>query len=537
MSLDKKLVSKTHQLNDFVHKSTEDYHHSRPLTKTRSALILPTQARHEFDIEYDLKDLLLIGALTRNSVLLTGSTDIGKTYLSKLFMNSLFGIEEVGWHRVDVDIDFGKETYTDTDFKVIKEGQKISDGLYTANGFLALPGIIWDEINRTHAKIGNKLLHAMDRDISLADGKRIKLGVKISEKDTYQFQIAAINEGEEYHGTFDMDKALRRRTVIEIPFDIFPLTPMDRLRLKRSNSGSELLNKENYIKTILEAYNALNNNLDLHPSAELFSLYIEAFDYCKNSLTCEKGSVASRNGSIHHICEKGLTLEGITGPSISCEFLKSFTNDLCPHVKGITPGISKNLISVARGFALLRAHKFAQMTSDLLHMDKNDLSNQQKIEKKLEYLLFNAADFENSLKQYTQTNFSGRDLSRAAIEKYCANLEIEIGDVQSALGFVGYSKLGLANTWINKYFQGNRYYGLQNFTTQAKAKFEEGLSRPEISETLGIVLSGNGSQAQITKIRNYCDSENPWLWRAISPYLESRAEKQRGEKINDIYGE
>lgn len=538
MPLDRSLIREAHELNAFAHETASAYYHSRPIASSNSGIILPTKVRHGFDIEYDVKDLIMIGAMTRNTVLLTGSTDIGKTLLSKLMMNSLFGKEEVGWHRVDVDIDFGKDTYTDTNFEIIKEGQKISDGLYRPNNFLSLPGIIWDEINRTHAKLGNKLLHVLDRDISLPDGKRIKLGVPCGGTDTYQFQIAAINEGDEYKGTFDMDKALRRRTVIEFPFDIFPLTSLDRLRLKKSPKDINLGNARNNLETILKIYKNTQDSLPLHPTAEIFASYIESFDYCKNSLTGEKGSVASKEGSVYHICERAVALNGTVGTPMCCEFLKSFTNNLCPYIKGITPGISKNLVSVAKGFALLRANKFAQMTQDALVNDPAGLANAgTSFERRLSYVLSNPKEFENSLRQYTQTNYAGADLGKAAVQKYCDNLEVEIGDIESALGFVGYSKIGIAPLWVVKHYQGNRYQALKNFSIQAKAKLEEGLSRPEVDDVLERVLVGKGTPAELRKIKAYCDSENPWLWRAITPYLDEQKIDGRGEEIKSIYGD
>ncbi|MBI5066382.1 hypothetical protein HZA97_09185 [Candidatus Woesearchaeota archaeon] len=364
MAINPSVVQDLHKLNEFVHRVSEKYLNSRPLAVSKTGIVLPEKTKHPFKIEYDIKDLFVIGAATESSVLMTGGTDLGKTTLAKLMLNALFGKEETGWHRLDVDTDFGKDSFSDVDFSVITDGKKMSEGFYGAAGFLKLPGLILDEINRTHAKLGNKLLHFFDKDITLPDGKRVMLGHPLGDGTSYQFHITAINEGEEYGGTFGIDKALRRRTVIEIPMDVFRPIAFDRLQAQKNDSTNiELTNEDGSLEQILKINKALKEDLTLHPIAELFVAYLESFDYCKHSLTGEKGGVATRGGSIHHVCTQPARINEveISGAGVGCEFLKSFENNLCPYVRGLSMGVSKNLRKVAKGFAVLRAAKFVEL--------------------------------------------------------------------------------------------------------------------------------------------------------------------------------
>ncbi|MDD9954272.1 MAG: hypothetical protein OXR66_08120 [Candidatus Woesearchaeota archaeon] len=510
-----------HTLNDIVHEVGEQYHHSQPIVTPSHGILLPRNVQHSFTFKYDIKDIFTIGAITQSALLLTGGTDLGKTALSRLMMNAFFGKEEEGWHRIDVDNDFGSATYTDHDMGVLADGKKQSQGFYNAMPWLQLPGLIVDEINRGHAKVVNKLLHVFDGDVSLPNGERVKIGHKTGE-ETYQFRVAAINEGAGYSGTFDMDKALRRRTTIEIPIDVFPATPADLLALQRSpDRNIQLTNRENNLQKILVARNT-GHTLPVHPAAELLVAYMEQFDYCKHSLTGYKGSVAARGGSIYHICTQPTNVED--GIATGCEFLKSFEHNLCPYVRGVTPGVSRNIRRVARGFAMLRATKFTNMVASWMEGTYEGV----------DFKLTSPEKFEESLQAYTSTKHSGQDLARAAVATYCENLEVEVSDIEAAFGLVGYSKVGISSQFTSKHFQGNQFHAVMHFLREARGKFEEGIERQEL---VTLMKGGDNtlSQQDMISISMYCRNSNPWLLRALEPHLQQQS-TQRPRDVQALYG-
>lgn len=510
MAIEKKLIKDAHELNIALHENTAQYLHSTPVILADHYLALSQQAtRHAYKIVYDIKDPCFIAAITQSSILMTGGTDIGKTTLAKLAQNAFFGKEEEGWHRIDVDIDFSQDMYADKDFSVITAGKKLSEGFYTAQGFLGLPGLIVDEINRTHGKIGNKLIHIFDRDVSLPDGKRVKVGFPINDESTYQLQIAAINEGDEYTGTFQLDKAMRRRTILEIPMDVFPMTDEDKMHNRHwmeEGRKIELRNTENRLATIVRLYQQLHT-LPTHFVADLFHGYVESLDYCLYSETKTKAGIKTRSGTIEHICNQPPHAHGTT-PAVACPYLRSFELNMCPNVNAITPGVSRNLSAVARGFAVLRTTKFVELLASYLVGHSSA---------PLCYEIAHPERFTESLRTYTNTQLTGRDLARAALDTYIENLQVEGGDIEAALPFVCYSKFHIAEPWVLKHHHGNRHSALRFVMGQLKTKFEQGFLDPSL-ENIQHLLAGEGTDAELAAIQRYCDSENPWLWKVLSPY-------------------
>ena len=502
--MDKNIIKTVYRLNRIVQEYSSQYFHSKILASSSTKIIFNSEI-HSFDIHYSLKDLLLIGAITESPILLTGGTDLGKTTFAKMVMNALFGEEEKGWHKLDFDLDFGKDSYTNVNSDFFHESGKDLSDLYSIHKWMQFPGFIADELNGVHPKIARKALHIIkEKDITLPDGRRVRIGYPLENNETYQFQIATINEGSEYTGIFDMDKALRRRTTIEIPMDVFRPTPFDRLSLQKSKK-EQILNTQNHLQEILEIKKVIDT-IKLHPIAEMFISYLEAFDFCKNSLTGEKGSIISRNGSIEHVCTAAIRVGNTSLDSgIACEFLRTFEYNLCPNVCGITPGISENLILVSKGFALLRAMKFVEMIAVFFNNEFASYS----------FSLPNPERFVSSLQKYVKKELTGRELGTIAALKYINELEVEQSDIQSAIGFVGYSKIGMNQMWVNKHFQGNKFEAVKFFIDQASLKFKEGVGRAEFDE---IINKTSNEQS----IKQYCFSSNPWLWRVVVPYFKEQ---------------
>ncbi len=513
MSLSKAHFQQLHALNEEMHRHTAAYIHSQPLVEMQADL--PAGERvHPLQFFYDIKDILFIAALRHASVLMTGDTDRGKTLLAKLVMNALLGKEEEGWHRLDVDTDFGSDTYADKDFGVMLKGEKLSERFYTAQGFLSLPGFIADEINRTHGKIGNKLIHFFDRDISLPDGSRIKTGYRLPSGETYQFQIAAINEGEEFTGTFRVDKALRRRTIIEIPFGVFPMTDEDRKKNRSSLEDIVLPQTTSRLQEILQLMESLST-LEVDNFADLFQGYLEAFDYCKHSFAGTKGAFPLRGGSLEHVCAKPVLLSEREVP-VACAYLRTFSNNLCPNVQGISAGISKNLLRVAQGFAAVRATKFVTLMAGFLRGQHHE---------PLQYAISAPGEFTASLQRYTGTSAAGswsegKELAGRAIDKYLGTLQVEACDVEAALPFVGYHKIGLSEPWVTKHFSGSRYHALKYFLAEAKKKLKDDYEKPELQREISAAEAGD--ESALRSLAGSLSVSNPWLWKALRPFFTQR---------------
>jgi MoxR-like ATPase len=519
------LTNIVRNLKDVIYENTSQYHHSRTLVEQETYLTLSNE-KHSFTFSYSLKDLMLIGALTQSSVLMTGGTDVGKTTLAKLVMNSLFGKEEAGWHKININTDFGENSVITTDYDAIVNG-KTSEELYKAAPYLKLPGLITDEINRSSPKLVAKLMQLFDKEIGLPNGQIINIGHAYDINKFYQFQISAINEGDDYSGVFDIDKAMRRRTVIEIPMDIFPLTSYDFLEIIRNNKNVELKNKVNHLEEVLKVHTSLSK-LPIHENAEVFLSYLGAFDFCEHSLTKNKGSIASKGNSIYHVCVKP-----VHGSDVICQHIKSFENELCPYIRSITPGISNKLMSVAKGFAILRSVKFAELLHDYVQKDLN-ADNIYKIK--------DVNSFEDSLQHYsgkhTHEKLKGKELAKIAFQRYTEELNVNMEDIIAAFGFVSYSKLGISPAWVSKHYQGNKLNAVNSFIRQAKEKFIEGLKEFGPSKLSSVVENGIGfSNHDYKKFKDYCDKENPWFLLGLQPFLEGKRKKAASKnELDYLYG-
>jgi len=279
--------------------------------------------------------------------------------------------------------------------------------------------------------------------------------------------------------------------------------------------------------------------LPLHPSAQLFLAYLESFDYCKYSLTGDKGSVDVRGDSVRHVCTQPIRVGGAaigSATGMGCEMLRSFENELCPYVRGISAGISKNLVAVAKGFALLRANKFAEMMVGYLEGRAEMLLSYRVLISRGDKLVASLDNYTASLQGYIGKELTGEKLTQAALDKYIRTLEVEKEDIHAALLFVGYSKIGIAKAWIEKHYQGNRHAAIEAFSRQASAKFEEGLQNPA-AEEIEQILDGKTDVDQTRVLEEYCRTNNPWFWKVVSPYLaKNNIAPLDQDKVLRIYG-
>lgn len=495
--MDKDLVKDAHALRDSVEDDCSAYYHSTPLVKSTHTLKL-SESTQSYKIRYDLKDILFIGAITENPVLLTGSTDLGKTALSCLMMNSLFGEEEKGWHRLDFDLDFSKDSFTNVNSDFFHQSGKSLSDLYSIHEWMRLPGFIADELNGGHSKIIRKAIHIIkEKDITMVDGRRVKIGKPIEDgsKRTYQYQIATINEGSEYSGTFEMDKALRRRTTIEIPLDIFRPSPIDLAKMRKADSLKILHNnKEDRFERIIRILNEVEK-IPIHPAAELFLGYLESFDYCKNSDTGFKDVAKFNYGSLRSKCSKDM---GVGSGMVECRLLHILKDEMCPYVRGLSPGLSKDMISVARGAALLRAIKFSRF---LAHVKSNEKEPAM-------------ASFISALEQYTGKKASDLFFYKTVLYKYIENLEVEYEDLIDIVPFVIYSKMEVSKHWAGLK-HGSTYEALKSFLGEIDKKYVEGL------ENLEFPLDSDIDQALLRHLEDH----NPWMLQAIRPYIEKEPPK------------
>lgn len=473
--MDTSLLTKLAGLDELVHDLAREFHNSTPVATYAVEPLHQPQGipGGVWEVSYDLKDALLIAAITETPVLMVGATDTGKTTLAKLVLNALFGVENEGWAKLDVDTEFSQESLARTDFSALTQG-RTSEQLYTVLPALQLPGLIIDEMNRTDPRLTAKLLHVvLEKEVGIGSSKGY-LGAKSKGESRYQLQICAINES--YKGTFDMDEALRRRVVMELPLDMFPPSMLDKSRMHRNPQRNiPLTGKDSHLDDVVSIKDAASQ-LKLSGEAEHFLLYLEAMESCVYSPTLTKGGFQSQTGiSLKQYCVRA----GQGG--ITCRFLNTYANEMCPNVRGLSSGVSKNLILLAQGFATMRAAKvFARL-------------------------------------QQLQEEGHATGLEDA-FESVSKNLQVETGDLMAAVPFVGYSKMGISNEWVGKEFKTSRWHAIKGVVDIAYQRFRRFYMQN--TETLQLVT--RLERGDVVKLMEGAFQEDHFMYFALLPYFAER---------------
>ncbi|MHA1196263.1 MAG: AAA family ATPase [Promethearchaeota archaeon] len=383
-------------------------------------------------ISIKLPDILLIGAITQSPVMLSGSSGSGKTLLAELMASFLFG--ETGYARKNITPDMNEQDFMDIDFGAIKEGKKLKEAMI-ADKLFESPCIIIDEANRAPPIIQNRLLQILENNIDLKS-KIIHAGKKLSNGEYYHWKILTLNLGTEYAGTSAVDRALKDRVVLDLPIDNFPPTLEDQILMIRGSA----VNK-NYLEgltekeLIYELYQNLDL-LDLSLEAEALILY---FSFLSN---CVKSPTGSKYGVIFspHYCKKEDCSHSRNPP----------LNDFCPFVFAPSNRVLRRLVSVAKGFTLLKQAKIIN------HLKKT--KNNDEIR---EFL----------------TNL---------------NFDVSLEDVASIAPIVLNSKISMNMEWVLEKFNGNTFLACKHLVKKVNSQlklFMRDLLKPLVDEMRGKSLS------------------------------------------------
>ncbi|EFI34753.1 hypothetical protein Dthio_PD2129 [Desulfonatronospira thiodismutans ASO3-1] len=254
--------------------------------------------KNDQDINYDIKDILFLCALSGTDCLMTGKTGAGKTHLSSLAMQALFGDE----HRENkTEIDDNNESrymegyvnktitpsmrpqeFLDISYKLFIESGESLKGAMEKTPILQVPGVILNEANRAPGFVQNFLIPFLDKKMDI-EGKYVDVGVDNGVQN-YQFRTITINEGEEYETTA-MDKALRDRVGLEIPMDGFYQSSSDCLEMlkKMAKSKSDKdndVNLEEPSMSMPELSGKIEGLVKKNREVSFLLLYLSGMSYC-----------------------------------------------------------------------------------------------------------------------------------------------------------------------------------------------------------------------------------------------------------------
>lgn len=380
---------------------------------------------------FKLSDILLIGALTQSSILLSGSSGSGKTLLAELIMEFLFGWQ--GYARKNITPDMNEQDFIDIDFGAIKEGKKLKEAMI-ADELFSLPALIIDEANRAPPIIQNRLLQILENNIDLKS-KIIHAGIPLENSSYYHWNILTLNYGVEYAGTSTVDRALKDRVTIDIPIDNFPPIMEDQIQMIRGS----LLTKEEKIEPKNEVIFNIYQNLDklqLSLEAEALILYLSFTSNCVKSPTGSKyGVLFSPQYCKDQDCPHA------RNPPL---------NEICPYTFAPSNRVLRKLVHTAKGFSLLRHAKIINS----LHTSES----------------------KNTIEDYLKTK----------------NFEVTLQDVVSIAPIILNSKISMNREWVMNKFEGNTFLACTHFLKVINAQLEyfmKNLLEPLVTEKKGIELT------------------------------------------------
>lgn len=274
-----------------VKEHTEGYHNSTSVIETDKASI-------------DIKQFMLVCALAGKNLMLSSSTGTGKTTLSRAFGESIFG-NNTGFLPIDPSLDENK--FRDILFSRMAQGDSLSDAV-EVNKTITAPMVVIDEFNRAPAILVSKLHGYLSNGaMTFEGGKEITPGIKLDDGSRYQWKVATINEGENYHGTCAMDKAGVDRFGAVLALDMYPPTSED----KRVIATTGVFTPNN-VKTDSEAMSGIQKaffdlfletrSIPMDTVATEFWLAVANKDQCYMSPSGTKASVDSFDINSQRFC-------------------------------------------------------------------------------------------------------------------------------------------------------------------------------------------------------------------------------------------
>lgn len=281
-----KIQDKLKFVQDSIGEQTSGYYNSTPIIETNRAAV-------------EIRDFLLISALTGKNLMMSSSSGTGKTTLSRAFGKGIFD-DDVGFVQIDPSLDENK--FRDIMFGNIKRGDNLS-GAVSARHAITAPIVVLDEFNRAPAILVSKVQNYLTNGIlTFEGGKQMVPGVQLPGGGQYQWKVATINEGSDYAGTNAMDRASVDRFGAVLILDMFPPSDNDKRLIIQNGafrvSGTPI--DPDRVKELKENFFALYTEarrIEVDPIATEFLLALSNKDQCYKSPEGTKASLDSMNYS------------------------------------------------------------------------------------------------------------------------------------------------------------------------------------------------------------------------------------------------
>ncbi len=447
--MEAKQITQIAKLEAKVRKLSADFR------QTREFASIETEHEEVPEISLDMKDYLILGGITNSGILITGKSGGGKTHLAIMATNAMHGTGKICNKTITPGMN--EEAFIDIDFGKIKDGSTLKEAMQETP-ILTNPGVILNEVNRAPGPIQNILIPYLEFEFNIK-GLGFPVGIEMPDGKRYQYRILTINEGPEYKGTAQMDKAVRDRMIIEIPIDHFKPTKSDLQSMIRGRKSSGIHvqeSKESLTETVLDLYKSISD-IPLAPATVQFIVYLSGLSNCIKSLTGSKEGIA-------------FTLDMCKG----CKHAATKEN-MCGNVYAPTNRSLINIQNVAKGVAALRAYKVLQR---MLARAESD-----------------------SKKKRTLNEFMQSD--------YLKNLTVTMNDVMACAPFILYSKMQINDQWVQKNYQGSKFLAVEDVVESAYQSFMTFYK--EQNKVLARYMVSKDQEGLRKFMQKYATEADPWM--------------------------
>lgn len=484
ISFDSSCIIKTYKLMQTAKSGMSNYSNSAVFASIESASI----ENHGKKLLFGIEDLLLAAAIAETTVLIAGSSGSGKTYLSRLFLNSIFGNE---YEIKDITPGLSEEDFLDIDMGEIKRGGRLHDA-YSAIPMLKAPAKLINEPNRASTEVQNIFIPLLDNSFSPM-GKKISCGVEYGgygeahrnihgtvhgaghevahdtvhgtvhgavhdvahgavydtvhgnvngavQSNHYQFVIMTMNIGAEYSGTAKVDPAVRDRAVITIPVDDYPPNMANKRQFISNNLNSIPFDRPN-------SFNGLNaiNTLNIHGTNH-HSSYCHLEDIIGLKIAAQK--IRIEEDALGFLTYLTYVDNCIKSPN----YVKSYdftparcdgcvhskkNKELCGNVRTPSARTARKLMEFAKAFSIIR------LTKEIYEFAESAQNNDKTLSK------------------------SNANIIEAKVSSH----SVLQSDLMAIAPFVLYDKMHFTNDILKRHFGGSQSLAISYFVNAASVQY------------------------------------------------------------------
>jgi MoxR-like ATPase len=486
------------RLHQRVRLASRDFYNSSALASYPDPLL-----GHVFgDMQFTIIDIIQAAIITQTHVLLVGDTGTAKTDVLRMAATAAFGDQ---WFLLRLNPHLDEQTFADVDYKKLysqTDGSSVRECIRPC-AFLNNPLLVLDEVNRTPAALTNILLGYMDGTIELKFGIKQEVGYAYTGRDgqprRYSLVVGTMNDGEEFEGTFGMDRALRNRFTLTIPLDSCRPTNGDLANVLLRRTGRAYIPP---MASMIDEVVAISDRLEELPVddlASLYLLYLANLDRCPNM----PGGFKNRRRN-PEVCMRN-----------ECRVFKQ-ADGFCAYASATGLRVSIFLKRAATGLAALRAARTLRQVKDACDGSMGA----------------DAGTTLEALQSFSGCRARGPLLHEAVVKRYLSRLSVSVDEILALLPMAAGGKMCLAEEFVSKRTGGDGWQALRLYGTETYAWLEAFFrDNGAIFEELP---KGNGAVASLRERLSHAEKfTDPFIRHVLEPFLDKIEQRRLPEQISE----